>query len=57
MAVSILKEISTELYVAVTKLKFYEGSDLTSYTFEIKILRRLSDVIYFWKFFPCDSGR
>ena len=30
MAVSILKEISTELYVAVTKLKFYEGSDLTS---------------------------
>ena len=40
MAVSILKDISAELYVVVIKLKFYEGNDLTSYILEIKILRR-----------------
>jgi len=58
MAVSILKDISAELYVVVIKLKFYEGNDLTSYILEIKILRRRwSDDIYFWNIFPCDAGR
>jgi hypothetical protein len=32
MSVSILKDISTELYEVAIKLKFYEGNVLTSYT-------------------------
>jgi hypothetical protein len=39
MAASIPKNISTELYVAAIKLKFYEGNDLTSYTFALKFYK------------------
>jgi hypothetical protein len=57
MAVSILKDISTELYVAAIKLKFSEGNDLTSYTFALKLYEE-DDLTSYTSgiFFPVTQG-